>query len=90
MIVGFILTFIFNILIILIGQVPDLTFSADFVSNFDIILSVLIEMVQIVAFFIPLNALYMLFLIKISVDMFRIAWALFLRIKSFIPTIAST
>lgn len=90
MIVGLILTFIFNILLMLIGVVPDLTFTTDFVANFDSILSVLAEMVQIVAFFIPLNALYMLFLVKVAIDVFRIAWAIFLRIKSFIPTIAST
>lgn len=90
MIIGLLLTLVFNILLGLIGLVPDFSVSVDFITNLSSILKVIAEMVQIVAFFLPLNALYGLLLVKISIYAFRIAWAIFLRIKSFIPTISST
>lgn len=41
-----------------------------------------------VAFFLPMGPIFLLFQIKLFVISFRIFWAIFMRIKSFIPGIS--
>jgi hypothetical protein len=47
------------------------------------------SIMESVAWFLPLNVLVPLFLVSIGIDIFHIGWKIFLRIKSFIPTMGS-
>ena len=49
----------------------------------------LISTCNMVAYILPVKALMPIIAIMISVNGFKIAWALVLRVKSFIPTMGS-
>ena len=44
------------------------------------------SIIESVAWFLPLNVLVPMFLITLGINLLNIGWKIFLRIKSFIPT----
>lgn len=81
--------FIFNVCLRIIFGMFELLPSLDFLIPDDL-LSSASDFLNGVAFFLPIGTLATIFEIKITIINVRIAWSLFLRIKSFIPSIAST
>ncbi|MBO7695693.1 MAG: hypothetical protein J6T10_23940 [Methanobrevibacter sp.] len=81
--------FIFNVVFKIVFGLFSLLPSFGFELPEDL-LSGIAGFMEGVAFFLPMRSLATLFEIKIILIQFRIAWAIFLRIKSFIPEISST
>ena len=76
---------VFRVALGLLSALPgfDVTIPLDFFDNVS-------DFLTGVSFFLPMQSLVALFEIKMTVVTFRLAWAILLRIKSFIPEISST
>ena len=76
---------VFRVALGLLSSLPgfDVTIPLDFFDNVS-------DFLTGVSFFLPMQSLIALFEIKMTVVTFRLAWAILLRIKSFIPEISST
>lgn len=85
MITNAILTFFLNILYALIDSLPSLTFSIP-----EGIFNGLNSVCWCIGYFVPILQLLPILGLSFAIDGFRLAWAIIMRIKSFIPTISST
>lgn len=55
----------------------------------DNIFDVLVSMFSSVGYFLPVNELLPILILSLALDVFRVVWAIIIRLKSFIPTMGS-
>lgn len=80
-----IIGFCFKVVFTLLDALPGLDFTIP-----EGILDNMASFFNGVAFFLPMSSIALLFEIKMTVLSFRLAWSVFLRVKSFVPGISST
>lgn len=76
----FILGGCFSLAFLLVSSLPSFDITLPFTA-----FNVLQDLFNGIAFFLPMNTIATIFSIKLAVVGFRFAWAIILRIKSFIP-----
>jgi len=84
MITDFILNILFSIPYFLVKTMPDINISIP-----DNVFNGIESFVCNVAYVFPIKVLLPIIFISTSFDVFRITWALIIRIKSFIPSMGA-
>ena len=85
MIINGIIGAVTNALCALLNLLPDV--STDFMENWEYIRDLLINLFTGIGCIIPVGTLFPLLFAQLGLHAFRLAWAILLRIKSFIPFI---